>query len=191
MEGAGTMRSFLDRFYSFTLYLAAACLVLIAAMVGAQVLGRIYDGLLKLFGVAPYGFLVASLAEIAGFLLAAASFLALAGTLKRGGHIRVTAGLGFAGPRVRHFLELWVLTVAAAFLAFVCWSLVGFTIDSWRFNEVSYGIIPTPLWIPQSVMAFGACTLLLALADELQLVLRGHRPSYRASEDAAGVNKEG
>lgn len=185
------MRSFLDRFYDFTLYLAAACLVLIAVLVGAQVLGRVYDGLLKLFGFAPYGFLVASLAEIAGYLLAAASFLALAGTLKRGGHIRVTAGLGFAGPRLRHLLEIWVLAVALAFLCFVCWSLLAFTADSWRFNEVSYGIIPMPLWIPQSVMTIGACALLVALADELQRVLRGHRPGYRAGEDAAGVSKEG
>jgi TRAP-type C4-dicarboxylate transport system permease small subunit len=185
------MRSALDRFYTITLYIAAACLVLIAVLVGAQVIGRIYDGLLKLFGFAPYGFLVASLAEIAGYLLAAASFLALAATLKRGAHIRVTIVVGSVSPRIRHFLEIWILAVATAFLAFVCWSLVTFVYESYVFKEVSYGIIPMPLWIPQSVMTFGACALLLALVDDLVVVVRGGAPSYREREDTISLSKEG
>jgi len=185
------MRSVLNQFYGITLYLAAACLVLIALLVFAQVLGRVYDGLLRLFGYPPYGFLVASLAEIAGYLLAAASFLALAPTLKRGAHIRVTIVLGNVSPRIRHSLEIWILAVATAFLGFVCWSLVTFVYESYVFKEVSYGIIPMPLWIPQSVMTFGACTLLLALFDELLIVLRGGAPSYREREDAISLSKEG
>ncbi|HEX5779422.1 MAG TPA: TRAP transporter small permease, partial [Xanthobacteraceae bacterium] len=77
------MRRLLDHLYELSLYAAATCLVLIATLVGAQVIGRAYDVLLILFGSRPYGFLVPSLAEFAGFLLGAASFLALAGTLKR------------------------------------------------------------------------------------------------------------
>ena len=185
------MRALLDRFYNLTLYLAAGCLLLIAVLVGAQVAGRIYDGLLKLFGFAPYGFLVASLAEIAGYLLAAASFLALAATLKRGAHIRVTIVLGFVSPRIRHFLEIWILAVATVSVVFVCWSLLKFVHESYVFKEVSYGIIPMPLWIPQAIVALGALVLLLALIDELILVLRGFAPSYRSHEDVIVVSKEG
>jgi TRAP-type C4-dicarboxylate transport system permease small subunit len=185
------MRALLDRFYSATLYLAAACLLLIALLVGAQVLGRIYDGLLKFFGFPVYGFLVLSLAEIAGYLLAGATFLALAATLKRGAHIRVTAVLNVVPERAHRWLELWVLTVATISVAFACWSLLTFTLESWRFKEVSYGIIPMPLWIPQTVMTFGACALLVALLDELQIVLRGHPPSYRSREDMISLSKEG
>lgn len=184
------MRRSLDRLYALTLYLAAACLVLIAVLVGAQVLGRIADTLLKLFGHPPYGFLVASLAEIAGFLLAAASFLALAATLRRGAHIRVTILLGNVPERARHALEFWVLAVGVAFVAFVTWSLAALVYDSFRFNEVSYGLIAVPLFIPQAVMLLGALVLLIALADELLRVLRGERPTFRAGEDSFITSRE-
>lgn len=185
------MRAVLDRFYDFALYVAAGCLVLIAALVGAQVIGRTYDVLLMLFGHRPYGFLVPSLAEFAGYLLAAGSFLALAATLKRGAHIRVTILLGSVPERVRYLLELWALLAAAAFVAFASWHLVALALDSYRFKEVSYGIIPLPLWIPQAAMAVGAIALLIALADELIMTLRRGRPSFRQSEDVVSGAKEG
>lgn len=185
------MRKLLDRFYALTLYLAAGCLVLIAVLVGAQVLGRIADGLLKLFGYPPYGFLVASLAEIAGYLLAAASFLALAATLKRGAHIRVTVLLGNVPAQARRWLELWVLAVGVAFVAYISLSLWSLVYDSYRFKEVSYGLIPVPLAIPQAVMAVGAAALLIALIDELVLTWRTGRPSFRAGEDTVLGTREG
>jgi TRAP-type C4-dicarboxylate transport system permease small subunit len=186
-----TMRRFLDRLYSFSLYAAAACLVLIAVLVGAQVIGRIFDLLLKLFGYYPYGFLVASLAEIGGYLLAAASFLALAATLKRGAHIRVTMLLGAVSGRARHWLELWVLGVGVLFVAYISYGLITLAYDSYRFKEVSYGLIPIPLAIPQAVMAFGAVTLLIALLDEFLLTWRSGRPSFRSGEDTVLGVREG
>jgi TRAP-type C4-dicarboxylate transport system permease small subunit len=185
------MRSILERFYSFTLYLAAACLVLIGVLVGAQVLGRIADGLLKLFGYPPYGFLVASLAEIAGYLLAAASFLALGATLKRGAHIRVTILLGNVSERLRLWLELWVLAAGTVFVAYICWSLISLVYDSYHFKEVSYGLIPVPLAIPQGVMTAGAVALLIALVDELLITWRTGRPSFRSGEDVVLGTREG
>jgi TRAP-type C4-dicarboxylate transport system permease small subunit len=185
------MRASLDRFYALTLYLAAACLVLIAGLVGAQVLGRIVDGLLKLSGYPPYGFLVASLAEIAGYLFAAASFLALAGTLKRGAHIRVTMLLGVVSEPSRRRIELWVLAVGTVFVAYICWSLVALVYDSYRFKEVSYGLIPVPLAIPQAVMTAGAVALLIALVDEFVITWRSGRPSFRSGEDTVLGMREG
>jgi len=185
------MRKFLDHFYELSLYAAATCLVLIATLVGAQVIGRAYDVLLVLFGGRPYGFLVPSLAEFAGFLLGAASFLALAATLKRGAHIRVTMLLASVPAGVRRWLELWTLAAAAVFVAFICWHLTLLSFDSFRFKEVSYGIIPMPLWIPQAVMAFGALALLVALLDELAITWRQGRPSFRSGEDVVTGAKEG
>jgi TRAP-type C4-dicarboxylate transport system permease small subunit len=185
------MRRFLDRLYTLALHLAAASLVLIAALVGAQVIGRIVDALLKLFGYPAYGFLVASLAEIAGYLLTAASFLALAATLKRGAHIRVTILLASVPERARYPLELWALAASAVFLAFVSFQLALLALDSFRFKEVSYGIIPMPLWMPQAVMALGAIVLLVALIDEFTVTWRRGRPSFRAGEDIVTGTKEG
>jgi hypothetical protein len=60
-----------------------------------------------------------------------------------------------------------------------------------RFKEVSYGLLPVPLAIPQAVMTLGALALLMTLLDELVLTLRRGRPSFRADEDAAAGTKEG
>jgi TRAP-type C4-dicarboxylate transport system permease small subunit len=185
------MRASLNRLYDAALYIAALCLVLIALLVGAQVIGRVYDLILVLSGGRPYGFLVPSLAELCGFLLVSGSFLALAGTLKRGAHIRVTVLLTNVPERARFWLELWALAAGAAFIAFVCWHLLLLAGDSYRFKEVSYGIIPMPLWIPQAMMALGAATLLIALVDEFVITLRRGRPSFRAGEDVATGTKEG
>jgi TRAP-type C4-dicarboxylate transport system permease small subunit len=158
--------------------------------VGAQVIGRIVDALLKAFGFPPYGFLVASLAEIAGYLLAAASFLALAATLKRGAHIRVTMLLGNITQGARFAFDVWALAAAVVFVAFISVNLAWLAYDSFRFNEVSYGLLPVPLAIPQAVMALGAATLLIALLDELQLTWRNGRPSFRGGEELVAPAQE-
>lgn len=185
------MRTALDRFYDLALYVAAACLVLIALLVGAQVLGRAYDLILVLSGGRPYGFLVPSLAEFSGFLLVSGSFLALAGTLKRGAHIRVTVLLGSVSENARRYLEIWALAAGAVFVAYACWHLALLSYDSYRFKEVSYGIIPMPLWIPQAFMAAGAFALFVALIDEFIITLRRGRPSFRQGEDIVTGVKEG
>lgn len=185
------MRHALDRLYRGALWLSALCLVAIAVMVGAQLVGRIADGLLKLAGFPPYGFVVLSLAEIAGYLLAAASFLALAGTLKAGAHIRVTIALGALGARARRLAELWAFAASAALSAYMTWHIARFALDSWRFDEVSPGLIAVPLAIPQASMALGLLVLTVALIDEFAIVLREGHPSFRRAEDAFSLGKEG
>ncbi len=88
------MRRFLDELYRLTLWASALCLVAIALLVGAQLAGRLLDGALALLHLPRTDFVILSLNEICGYLLAGASFLALAGTLKAGAHIRVTLVLG-------------------------------------------------------------------------------------------------
>jgi TRAP-type C4-dicarboxylate transport system permease small subunit len=185
------MRAFLDRLYAFALWLSALCLVAIAAMVAAQLAGRIVDGATRLLGLRPYGFVILSLAEMAAYLLAAASFLALAGTLKSGAHIRVTLLLANLSERARRVVEIWAFGAAAVFSGYATWHLGSFAYVSWRFNEVSPGMIPVPLAIPQAAVAVGMLLLTIALVDELVAVIRQGRPSFRASEDALTLGKEG
>ena len=185
------MRLLVDRLYRLAVWLSALCLVLIAVLVGAQLAARLIDEALKLFGLAPFGLVILSLAEIAGYLLAAASFLALAGTLKGGAHIRVTMVLSAFGERARRWLELWAFAFASAFCAYMTWSIGKFAWDSYRFHEVSPGVIPVPLAIPQAAMALGIAVLTIALIDELILVWRAGRPSFRIVVDAITLGKEG
>lgn len=177
------MRMFLDRLYSAAEVLAMASLCLIAGMVFAQVGGRVFDWLLGLAGHEPYGFLIPSLAEIAGFLLVAASFLALAGSLRAGEQIRVTLGVSRLSPKARRFVETGVLLLAVLLVGYLFFYSVRFVLDSYRFNEVSYGIIPVPLFIPQSAMAAGIGVFALALLDDLVTALGGGEPSYGKAGD--------
>lgn len=185
------MRAALDRMYAVALWLAALCLLAISLMVGAQVAGRVVDAVFKLVGLPPPGFVILSMAEIAGYLLAAASFLALAGTLKAGAHIRVTMVLGALREPVRRMVELVAFAGAATLSAYMTWHMAHFALVSFQFGEVSTGVIPVPLAIPQTVMAVGLLMLTIAIVDELMLIWRSGRPSFRATEDAAGRGQEG
>lgn len=185
------MRALLDALYRAALWLAALCLIAIAAMVGLQLAGRLLDGGMRLAGFAPYGFVILSLAEIAGNLLAAASFLALAATLRAGAHIRVTMILSMFGEATRRWIEVWALAATAAFAIYMTWSIGRFAYFSFVFNEVSPGIIPVPLGIPQAAMAIGLLVFSVALIDELWTVLKGRPPTFRAAEDALTLGKEG
>lgn len=185
------MRAALDRLYAISGWLAAVCLLIIGLMVGAQLIGRIVDGIMRLAGVPPYGFLVEGLAEIAGYLLVSSSLLALAPTLKAGAHIRITMLLGALGARARWLFEMAAFTTTLAFSLYMTWRLMLLTMDSWRFNEVSHGLVPLPLAYPQIAMSVGLAVFTIALLDELVTVARDGKPSFTSSEDAITLGKEG
>lgn len=185
------MRLLLDGLYKAALWVAAFCLAAIASMVGAQLAARIVDGALALVHLPRTEFVIFSLNEICGYLLAAASFLALAGTLKAGVHIRVTMVLGVLGEGMRRYAEIIAFTAAALGGAYMTWHLASFAWVSFQFNEVSIGVIRVPLCYPQAAMALGAAILTVALVDELFVVARGGRPSFRHAEDAITLGKEG
>jgi len=111
----------------------------------------------------------------AGYLMAAAGFLALAHTLKRGEHIRVTLLVQALAGRARKAIELWALAAASALAALFAWFSARLVWQSYRFNDVSTSNDATPLWIPQLAMAAGTLVLLVAFVDELVLELRGRR----------------
>ncbi|MDP1910125.1 MAG: TRAP transporter small permease subunit [Hyphomicrobium sp.] len=185
------MRRFLDNVYTVSLWASALCLASIALMVGAQLAARLIDGVLSLLHLPRPDLVILSLNEICGYLLAAASFMALAGTLKAGAHIRVTMVLGAFGEHNRRYLEMWAFGFAAAAAAYMTWNLAYFAWVSFKFNEISSGVVRVPLAYPQAAMALGALLLTVALIDELVVVIVRGRPSFRAAEDAITLGKEG
>ncbi len=176
------MRTFLDTLYRLSGAVAALCLVAICVIVMAQVGGRIIDGIATMITGERIGLLVPSAAEFSGFFLAAASFLALAYTFRNDGHIRVSLVITrFTGP-VRRWIELWCLAFAVCLTGFFSWNTILLVLDSLEYEEVSYGMIPVPLWIPQSFMALGLIVLTIALVDDLTRVIRGQKTSYENVE---------
>ena len=103
------MRRFLDALYDGAAALAAVFMVLLLVMVLLSILGR------------QLHFHVPGTDAYAGYMMAAAGFLALAHTLKRGEHIRVTLLLSKLRGKARRGMELWALfaaTLLAALSAF-------------------------------------------------------------------------
>lgn len=159
------MRKLLDGAYRLAGYAAAASLVLIFSMVFLQVSARLLDVAMRAVGLPPIGFIVPSIAEICGFLLASASFLALAYTLTIGGHIRVGILVGRLPAGTKRFVETLTGLVAAALAFYFTYAVGALALKSWRFNDVSYGFVPVPLWLPQGVMTLGLALLGIALID--------------------------
>jgi TRAP-type C4-dicarboxylate transport system permease small subunit len=160
------MRRFLDRLYRASGALAAIFLVAICVVVLLQV--------------------GANLIDIVSFFLAAASFLALAYTLRCGGHIRVSLVISHLGGAPRRAMELVCILIAAAISAYFTWFMLDLVIESFRYEDVSPGMVPVKLWIPQTSLALGLLVLVIALIDEFVSVLCGARPSYEANGDHPG-----
>jgi TRAP-type C4-dicarboxylate transport system permease small subunit len=111
----------------------------------------------------------------AGYCTAAAGFLALAHTLKRGEHIRVSLVLEHLGVAAQRALELWSLAIATVLAIAFAYFSARLAFQSWQFNDVSTANDATPLWIPQLAMAAGTLILAIAFVDELVLEWRGER----------------
>jgi len=172
------MRRALDTLYDGAAALAALCMVGLLAMVLASVLGR------------QLGFNLPGTDAYAGYLMAAAGFLALAHTLKRGEHIRVTLLLNALHGTPRRALELWALAAATALAGVSAFYSVRLAWQSHAFNDLSTGNDATPLWIPQLGMAAGAVVLAIALADELVLEWRGLRVQPGSSDGQEALHHE-
>lgn len=176
------MRRLLDGVYRACGALAAFCIVLIAALIVAQVGGRLA------------GVLVPGADDLAGYALTASSFLALAHTLRAGGHIRLTLLIRRADRGQRLLLESGCLAFGVLVTGYFAYHVVDMAWDAYRFGERSQGILSVPLWIPQAVMALGAVVLFVAFVDDLVVIFRGGATSYeRAAADptVAPITREG
>jgi TRAP-type C4-dicarboxylate transport system permease small subunit len=172
MPGAqpSSLRRALDFIYDGAAALGGVFMVLLLVMVLLSILGRQLH--FNLAGVDSY----------AGYMMAAAGFLALAHTLKKGEHIRVTLLLQSVPPRWQRALEIWSLiaaTLLAMLAAFYSCKLVW---QSYAFHDISTGNDATPLWLPELSMALGTVVLAIAFVDETILELAGRRVAVTPEE---------
>jgi len=150
--------------------------VAIAVLTAAQISGR-------LLGLPAYSF-----DDFAGFSMAASSFLGLAYTLRANEHIRMTLVLHHTRRGLRRALEIACLAIATFLVGLFAWFTCDMTLTSLQLGDVSQGLVPVPLWIPQSGMALGLVVLTVALVDDLVLTLRGQATSYATAEAQHGAD---
>jgi TRAP-type C4-dicarboxylate transport system permease small subunit len=160
------MRRFLDGLYLAGGYASGISLVTIFLLMMFLAIGR------------EINFNIPSGDDFASWALVSMAFLGLAHTFKRGEMIRVGLLLERLGPGARRLAEIFSLGVGIAFIGYFTYQASILSLDSWRFNDMSTGVVSVPLWIPQLGMVVGLGLLLLAMIDELVIVLRGGRPTY-------------
>jgi TRAP-type C4-dicarboxylate transport system permease small subunit len=166
------MRSPLEPLYKLTAFLAVAALVSIAAIILADVILRQFGGQVK------------SSDDFAGYALVATGMLGLAPTYRRGEHIRVGLLIDRVSGRSRKALELLCLVFGVVAVGWASWWTGRLAYDSWAFGEVSQGLVPVRLWMPQFLMFFGLFVLLVAMLEDLLLLITGGEPSTMAKASA-------
>jgi len=164
------MRRLLDAIYDGAAGLAAVFMVGLLVMVLLSVLGRQLH--FHLPGTDAY----------AGYMMAAAGFLALAQTLKKGEHIRVTLILQALTGGKRRGLELLALAMAVALAVMFAFYSVRLAWQSYTFHDISTSNDATPLWLPQLSMALGTLVLAICFVDEFVLELQGRRVEVQSEE---------
>jgi TRAP-type C4-dicarboxylate transport system permease small subunit len=157
------VRKTLDFTYNAAGVLAALFMVGTLAMVLLGIAGRLLD------------FHVPGTDAYAGYCMAGAGFLALAHTLKRGEHIRVTLILERLTGAAHRALTLWSFAAGGLLALLFAYYSVRLAYQSLDFHDISTANDATPLWIPQSAMALGTLVFAIAMIDELVLEILGRR----------------
>ncbi len=184
------LRRFLNFLYDASGALAAAFLCAICLIVLAQVGLNLVDRISELVTGEAIGLVIPSYAEFAGYFLAASSFLAIAYTLRGGAHIRVNLFINNLSSRARRVVELYCTAAGAVFSTYMAYWMVMLTIESFEFGDVSPGIVPVPLWIPQLALDLGLIIAAICFVDAFIQVLRGKDPVHLINEQVAEISDQ-
>ena len=160
------MRRFLDRLFAAGAALAALTVLLIFILMIAASVGRLLD------------WRVGWVNDVVSWLCAAAAFLGMAHSFKNGDFVRMTLLLEKLGAPLRRRFEITSLAMAALGIGYLAWWAARYTWESYRFNDIANNMVAIPMWIPQMSFVLGAALFLLAVLDELWLVLMGATPTY-------------
>lgn len=181
-QGGPPLRILLEKFYLLCGVLAGVFIVGITALVMVQVAANAIDRVAQMITGTAIGLMVPSYAEFTGFFLVGASFLALPYAFHHGAHIRVGLVLGRLSAGPTRVMNLVCLLVALGLTSFAAWYAVQLMLESLEFGDMSSGLVPVPLWVPQAGMALGLIGLAIAVLDDLIVVLAGKTPAFDAIE---------
>jgi len=120
--------------------------------------------------------------DFASWCMAASAFLGLAHTFRSGEMIRVGLLVERVKGPARQVIEVVALVIGTIAAVYFAWFAFDMTRTSFRFNDLSQGVIAVPLWIPQLGFCGGLIILAIAFVDELLHVLFGGSPRYEKPE---------
>jgi TRAP-type C4-dicarboxylate transport system permease small subunit len=166
------IRRLLDRLYLFSGYLAGVFLIAIFVLMMLLSAGR------------PLGINIPAGDDFISWCMAATAFLGLAHTFRHGEMIRVGLLIDRLSNKFRHVVEIAALVIGTGFIGFFALHAAVMTWQSWKFSDISQGVIAVPLWIPQLGYSSGLMILFIAFVDELVHVMRGFAPRYELPKPA-------
>ncbi|MGB3553290.1 MAG: TRAP transporter small permease [Jannaschia sp.] len=161
----------LDAIYRGAGVLAGLFLVAICVIVCAQIVARQFDAIIP------------SADQFAGFCLAATSFLGLAWSFRSGSHIRVTLFVQALSGTGHRIMLILALAIGAAITGILAWHTVQMVVQNFTRGEVTSGLVPVPLWLPQSGMAIGLTLFAVAVCEDLVRVAMGNAPIFESAEE--------
>ena len=150
----------LNKLYKFSGYIAATFLILVAVFILIRISSRIF------------GFYIRGLAEYSGYCMASASFFALAFTFVDGSHIRITLFLEKLSGFKKKLIEIWCLSVASFFSAYLSFYFIKMLIISYKFQERSEGADEILIWIPQTSVAIGSTIFFISVFHQFILTIK-------------------
>lgn len=160
----------LDRLYRAAGALAGVFLVAICVIVTAQIVARQFEAIIP------------SADQFAGFCLAATSFLGLAYSFRSGSHIRVTLFTQALTGLPARLMIVLALAVAAAISGLLAWETVKMVAQNAERGEVTTGLVPVRLWIPQLGMAVGVTLFAVAIVEDLIAAILGRPITFDSGE---------
>jgi TRAP-type C4-dicarboxylate transport system permease small subunit len=164
------MRTALSALYRTAEFFGAVLFVLIALPILALVFTR------------PFGVTIPAADEFAGYAMAGSFALMLGPSLRNGAHIRVGIIVDRLHGTPKRIMELVSLAFATALTGYFAFHWSRMTWQSYDFGDVSQGVVPIPLWMPQAVMAAGLVVLAIAFLDDLITVARGRPATYETAD---------
>jgi len=167
------VRHFLDRLYGASLFLAGLFLVGIFLLMVGEAVVR------KLGGYIP------GASELIGWSCAAAGFLALPATFKRGDMVRVGLLVDALPPRQRKPILLGCLVLALVFTAYMLKATATYMWGSFVVDELTQGMLEIQVWIPMVSFLLGVALLLVAIMDELVVTWLAPASELRAEKPTA------
>jgi TRAP-type C4-dicarboxylate transport system permease small subunit len=165
----------LDAIYKASGVLAGVFLVAICVIVLAQIVARQLETIIP------------SADQFAGFCLAATSFLGLAYSFRSGSHIRVTLFTQALKGRAAQAFVVMALAVAALITGILAWETIRMVVQNASRGEVTSGLVPVALWIPQTGMALGVTLFAVAIVEDLVNAIRGTPVAFARSEPVQGA----
>ncbi|QBY00533.1 TRAP transporter small permease [Rhodophyticola sp. CCM32] len=172
-----TVSNGLERIYTWSGYGAGALLVFMCALIFYSVQARLF------------GLYLGGVNDLAGYVMATSTFMALSYTFRSNGHIRVGLVIQrFTGTTRRGF-EVLCLAIMAAVIWFFAFYMGRLAYFSFIYGERSEGADATPLWIPQTPVALGSLLFAIAVTHSLIQAVFDYDAINPETSGGEGVNE--